>query len=64
MAGHVALPDQAIGQLPESVAAGHRVGNDPDRAKCTLVVRADSAGCTAGFVAACRKRNVRFFVIA
>ena len=28
----------------------------------TLVVRADSAGCTEGFLAACRARNVGFFV--
>ena len=30
----------------------------------TVVVRADSAGCTEGFLAACRARNVGFFVSA
>ena len=28
------------------------------------MVRADSAGCTEGFLAACRARNVSFFVTA
>jgi len=30
----------------------------------TIVVRADSAGCTEGFLSSCRERNVGFFVSA
>ena len=63
-ADHVALLDAAIGQLPEKIASGHRVGDDADRVHRQLVVRADSAGCTTGFLAACRERNVSFFVTA
>ena len=64
VADHVALLDKAIAQLPEAIAAGHRVGDDADTVKRQLVVRADSAGCTTGFLAACRERNVAFFVTA
>ena len=39
-------------------------GDDADLATRTVVVRADSAGCTEGFLAACRARNVGFFVTA
>jgi len=56
--------DQAIGQLPESVTRGHAVGDDPETVERDVVVRADSAGCTEGFLAACRARNVGFYVTA
>jgi hypothetical protein len=56
--------DDAIGQLPVEIAAGHRVGDDVALVNRSLVVRADSAGCTTGFLAACRARNVSFFVTA
>lgn len=60
---HVAVLDAAIAQLPEVVTAGHHVGDDhaPTR---SVVVRADSAGCTTGFLGACRARKVGFFVTA
>lgn len=62
IADHVCVLDEAIAQLPAEIAAGHRVGDDPDLAERAVVVRADSAGCTEGFLAACRERNVGFFV--
>jgi hypothetical protein len=61
---HVSLLDQAIAQLPAAIAHGHRRGDDPSLAGRSIVVRTDSAGCTAGFVAACRERNVSFLVTA
>lgn len=64
VADHVTVLDQAIAQLPAGITAGHRVGDDPDRVERGVVVRADSAGCTEGFLAACRARNVGFYVTA
>jgi len=64
VADHITVLDQAVGQLPEAIAAGHRVGDGSDRVQRTVVVRADSAGCTEGFLSACRARNVGFYVSA
>jgi hypothetical protein len=60
---HVAVLDQAIGQLPEAIAVGHRVGDDPGLVRRAVRVRTDSAGCT-NFVWQCRARNVGFSVVA
>lgn len=51
---HVTVLDTAIAQLPSSIAAGHRPGDDGALAERQVLVRADSAGCTQGFLAACR----------
>jgi hypothetical protein len=64
VADHTTVLDTAVGQLPRVIAAGHRVGDAPDLVKRAVVVRADSAGCTEGFLAACRARNVGFYVSA
>ena len=64
IADHVNVLDAAISQLPADIAAGHGVGEDASLLKRSLVVRTDSAGCTYGFVNACRARNVGFFVVA
>ena len=64
VADHLDVLDAAIAQLPTSIAAGHRHGDDESMANRTVVVRADSAGCTEGFLAGCRARNVHFFVTA
>jgi hypothetical protein len=64
VADHISVLDEAIAQLPKTVAAGHRLGDDPDLVERAIVVRADSAGCTEGFLSACRSRNVGFFVTA
>ena len=61
---HLNVLDQAIAQLPATIATGHRSGDDATMAKRTVIVRADSAGCTEGFLAGCRARNVNFFVTA
>jgi len=64
VADHVTVLDAAIAQLPAQIAAGHRAGDDADGPTRTVVVRADSAGCTEGFLSACRARNISFFVTA
>ena len=64
VADHITVLDQAVGQLPEAIAGGHRVGDGSDRVRRTVVVRADSAECTEGFLSACRARNVGFYVSA
>jgi len=61
---HLDVLDAAIAQLPASIAAGHGSGDDPTTTNRSVVVRADSAGCTEGFLAGCRARNVHFFVTA
>ncbi len=61
---HLDLLDQAIGQLPAKIAIGHQTGDDPDLVARPVQIRADSAGCTEGFVKGCRARNVGFAVVA
>jgi hypothetical protein len=63
IADHVAVLDQAIAQLPEEIAVGHRPGDDPSLVRRPIQVRVDSAGCTE-FVWRCRERNVGFAVAA
>jgi len=64
VADHVTVLDQALAQLPGQNARGHGVGDDREAVEHDVVVRADSAGCTEGFLAACRERNVGFYVTA
>ncbi len=64
VADHVTVLDAALAQLPGVIASGHRDGDNPGLVTRDVVVRADSAGCTEGFLAACRARNVGFFVSA
>jgi hypothetical protein len=61
---HVRVLDAAIAQLPIAIASSHHVGDDASAPTRSVVVRADSAGCTTGFLAAARVRNVGFFVTA
>jgi len=48
VADHVTVLDDAIGQLPEEIRVGHRAGDAAELARRSVVVRADSAGCTTG----------------
>jgi len=61
---HLGLLDEAIAQLPSEIAAGHHEGDDPSLVVREVVIRADSAGCSEGFLAGCRARNVAFSVVA
>ena len=38
--------------------------DDPSLVRSDVVIRSDSAGCTEGFLSACRSRNVGFAVVA
>jgi hypothetical protein len=62
VADHVSVLDAAITQLPANIAVGHHEGDCSDLVERQVVVRADSAGCTEGFLSACRARNIGFFV--
>ena len=61
---HLDVLDTAIGQLPTRIIAGHRADDDHELVERPVIVRADSAGCTHGFVTGCRARNVGFAVAA
>jgi len=60
----LAVVDDAISQLPDHVAAGHRPGDDPSLTEHGVVVRSDSAGGTHVFVKGLRDRNIGFAVVA
>jgi hypothetical protein len=64
VADHVTVLDDAIRQLPREIAVGHGQGDEAELVGRSVIVRADSAGCTTGFLSACRSRNVGFFVTA
>ena len=64
VADHLQVLDEALAQLPRWIAKGHHPGDRPAEARRTIVVRADSAGCTEGFVRGCRQRNLGFSVVA
>ena len=64
VADHITVLDSAVAQLPGDIARGHRVGDDPELVNRDVIMRADSAGCTEDFLAACRARNVGFYVSA
>jgi hypothetical protein len=61
---HLAVLDAAVAQLPAEIAAGHRSGDDASLVGRAVRVRADSAGCTHGFVHGARARNIGFAVVA
>jgi hypothetical protein len=61
---HIVVLDEALAQLPGEIATGHHVGDDPSVASRDVVIRSDSAGCSEGFLGACRSRNVGSTVVA
>ena len=64
IADQLAVLDQALGQLPGAIAAGHHPGDDPGLVRRPVRVRADSAGGVPRLAAAFRDRNVGFSVVA
>ena len=60
---HVEVLDNALAQLPVWVSAGHGVGEGSTPSR-QIIARADNAGCTRGFLSACRARQVNFSVTA
>lgn len=55
--------DEAVSQLPDQVAAGHRPGDDPGLAAIQILMRSDSAGENS-FAEGCRERNIGFQTVA
>ncbi len=64
IADQLAVLDEAIAQLPAEVRRGHRRNNRARRVQRDIVVRADSAGCSATLCAEFAARNVGFAVVA
>jgi Transposase DDE domain group 1 len=61
-ADQLAVVDLAVAQLPEEHRVGHGRGEDPASVLHGLVVRADTAGAVASFVAGLVERNIEFSV--
>jgi len=61
-ADHVKMLDAALAQLPPEWRAGHDPGDDPADVVHPIMVRADSAGATHGFVDALVERNIGFSI--
>jgi hypothetical protein len=61
-ADQLAVVDDAIASLPAAWRAGHLAGDDPAAVEHRVVVRADTAGAVAEFVAGLVARNVEFSV--
>jgi hypothetical protein len=61
-ADHVRLLGEAIAGLPAEFRAGHHRGDSSADVVHPILVRADSAGATHGFVDALRVRNIGFSI--
>ncbi len=59
---HLELLDQAIGALPPEYRLGHEPGDDPDLVRHHILVRADSAGATHGFVSGLTETNIEYSI--
>ena len=64
IADHIEVLDAAISVLPEADAAGHREHHDAALAGREMVLRLDAGGCSARIAAACRDRNITYFMSA
>jgi hypothetical protein len=63
-ADQLAVVDLAIDQVPDAYRAGHRPGDARGDVAHKIVVRADSAGAVAAFVAGLVERNCEFSITA
>ena len=59
---HIELLDRALSGLPEEYQAGHFCDDHPALVEHPILVRADSAGATHGFVNAIRAANCDFSI--
>ena len=59
---HLELLDQAIGSLPAEYQVGHQPGDDSGLVRHHILVRADSAGATHGFVAGLVEANIEYSI--
>jgi hypothetical protein len=59
---HLELLDQALAALPAGYQAGHEPGDDPGAVVHPILVRADSAGATHGFINGLVEANCEFSI--
>ena len=59
---HLELLDRAIDALPERYQRGHMVGDDQADVRVGMLVRADSAGCSHGFIRAINEANADYSI--
>jgi hypothetical protein len=59
---HLELLDQAIGSLPPEYHLGHEPGDDPGLVRHHILLRADSAGATHGFVSGLTEANIEYSI--
>ena len=59
---HLELLDAAIDALPARYRAGHMIGDTGADVKVPMLVRADSAGCSHGFVRAINEANAEYSI--
>lgn len=59
---HLELLDRALAVLPVDYRAGHEPGDDPRSVRHHIVLRADSAGATHGFVAGLVEANIEYSI--
>jgi hypothetical protein len=59
---HLELLDQVIAALPPEYQLGHEPGDDPSLVRHHIVVRADSAGASHGFVRGLVEANIEYSI--
>jgi hypothetical protein len=59
---HLELLDQAIAALPPEYQVGHQPGDEPGLVRHNILVRADSAGATHGFVRGLTEANIEYSI--
>ena len=59
---HLELLDHAIGALPPEYHLGHEPGDDPGLVRHHILVRADSAWATHGFVSGLTEANIEYSI--
>ncbi|WP_420625005.1 transposase [Candidatus Poriferisodalis sp.] len=64
IADHLEVLDAAVAMLPAPDAVGHREGNDKSLVGSPLVVRIDTAGCSATLAEGLRDRNIGYAISA
>ena len=64
IADHLEVIDAAVSALPEADAAGHKDGDVKSLAQRPMLVRIDSAGCSATLAAGLADRNIGYMITA
>ena len=59
---HLELLDQVVAVLPADYQLGHQPGDDSGLVRHHILVRADSAGATHGFVSGLTEANIEYSI--